>query len=1475
MKHPVVFVTPGRNGRIDPGWLGRARRSIGGEWYAGPERAEDVGLEALDAGDESLEAVRRAFTGRIGGGRWLLVLRAGLETPDDFVARINRALESPGCPEVLLPAGNYAPALDQGFGTRNFGAGDIDSLVAACGFGQFFPTSDVAAGCVIVTQPAAGRASHARSEGAGHHPEAGPKKGLPQGNPVPAIMVLDTIYVHDPDADPDTSDARVTLGHLTLAIQRLLNEGINELPPVGRDGRPVTLHISHNWGGGVARWIEDFITGDAEGRHLVLAAGSDFRHRRYGQRLRLYALGPERGCIREWRLSPAIADTVARHGQYREILDWIIQRYAVGRVIVSSLIGHSLDALSTGRPTLEVLHDYYPAWPLLEHDPLGFVDDDGGIDLENALRTHGANMRFAPARADYWRSLSERWLAAITRHGVRLAAPGDNVAGRWRNLLGDEAPEIELIPHGFPGWPEPAPAVSPETREDGRLRLVIVGRMQEGKGLGLLKEALPGLRKHAHITLLGTGHGGRDLFGLSGVNIVYQYDREQLPSLLAGFKPHAALLLSTVAETWSYTLSELRSLGLVPIATRLGSFAERIRHGVDGWLIEPDPEALIEAVAELHRSPGQLDRLRKALPEEFSLAEMVAAYDAMQPAATRPPAPPSSVSGAQLQQAALSGEVAERERAHQHLSDQRDAMTEDLEKRTRWAETMERQFRERSEWAEKLNVELQTTHSDLRNIQVELQTTRLDLQTTRDKLSGQIEELTDQRDVILSSRSWRLTRPLRVAARVGRNLKQLRMWNPLLWPRLVQRSIHHLKIHGVRQALLLLQSPDPAGAGAPPETVAASQPVPGANDPLVPVSLPGARQPLVSVIIPVFNQVHFTGACLASLAAEGAERPFEVIVVDDCSTDATSSFLVECDGIRVINNPENRGFIHSCNAGARVAKGEYLVFLNNDTTVTPDWLDALIDTFDQHPRAGVAGARLIYPDGRLQEAGGIVFNDASGWNYGRGDPADRPEYNFASETDYVSGACLAIPRQLFRELAGFDPRYAPAYYEDTDLCFRVRDAGYRVIYQPTSTVVHHEGVTSGTDESSGTKRFQAINRDKFMKRWRDVLSAHPSPVPGPEASKQIRHARHRRDRGRMLVIDATTPQPDHDSGSVRMRALLDIFMDEGYRISFAPENLCHAGPYTRALQQRGVETLHAPAVPDLEAWLEIHGDELDFVVLSRHYVASFFLPLIRRHAPGARVIFDTVDLHFLRHEREAELTGSRATRKQAATSRREELALVADCDHTLVVSPVEQELLTELVPRTDIRVVSNIHAVHGRKRGWRDRKDLLFVGGFQHVPNVDAALWFAGEIMPLIREEIPEVRLHLIGSRMPPNIAALDRPGIIVHGFVAELEPYLQECRLSVAPLRYGAGVKGKVNEAMSHGLPVVATRCAAEGMFLEDGEDVLIADDATGFARQVVRAYRDETLWRRLSDGGLANVERYFSKRAARSAIQALLNTH
>jgi glycosyltransferase involved in cell wall biosynthesis len=541
--------------------------------------------------------------------------------------------------------------------------------------------------------------------------------------------------------------------------------------------------------------------------------------------------------------------------------------------------------------------------------------------------------------------------------------------------------------------------------------------------------------------------------------------------------------------------------------------------------------------------------------------------------------------------------------------------------------------------------------------------------------------------------------------------------------------------------------------------------------------------------------------------------------------------------------------------------------LNNDTIVKDGWLSALMDTFAEEPQAGVVGSKLVYPDARLQEAGGIIWRDASGWNFGKSDDPEKPEYNYLREVDYCSAAALMIPKSLFQSVGGFDSRYAPAYYEDTDLSFKVRRAGYKVLYQPLSEVIHYEGATGGTDLATGTKKHQDINRSTFAKRWAVELMAKPAsgdltflrePPPG---------------RKNILVIDHHLPMPDRDSGSLRMFQILKLLHELGHRVTFIPDNLANIRPYTGELQKRGIEVVYHPYIKKVRDYLISHGSDFDVVVLSRCDFARKHITDVRLFAPQSRIIFDTVDLHFLREESEARLTRDHEVRRKAQETQQLEYELIDQSDETWTVSNVEQQLLQEKWPNKSIQLVSNIVDVPGSKTPFALRRDWLFIGGFQHRPNIDAVLFFVQRIYPLVSEHLGDAKFYIIGEKAPPEIVALATDRIIVTGLQTDVRPFFDSVKLSVAPLRFGAGVKGKINQSMAFGVPVVATSLGVEGTPLSDREEILVADEPEDFARALIELYESEELWKRLSENGVRKTRALYSTDAARKKLEFLFS--
>ncbi|MEP4731430.1 glycosyltransferase [Parvibaculum sp.] len=645
---------------------------------------------------------------------------------------------------------------------------------------------------------------------------------------------------------------------------------------------------------------------------------------------------------------------------------------------------------------------------------------------------------------------------------------------------------------------------------------------------------------------------------------------------------------------------------------------------------------------------------------------------------------------------------------------------------------------------------------------------------------------------------------------------------------------------------------------------------------LTPVMTIDAEEPDVSIVIPVFGQIHFVLSLLESLAWHRTGSRVEIVVVDDCSPAAACAGLLErIPWIRLVRNSVNLGFLRSCNRAVELGRGKYTVLLNSDTRVITRWLDELVATFTSFPRAGLVGSKLLNGDLSLQDGGAIVFNDGRIRLCGRGGDPDNPFWSYARQADYVSGASLAIRRDVWNELRGFDETFAPAYCEDADLAFRAREAGYEVWYQPVSQVIHHEGVTHGTATDKGVKANQVVNLGKFRERWQHVLDGHGSR--GPDSYTEA----NRYTAAPLVVLDHRIPTPDRDAGSVLADSLIRAYIELGWHVIFAPtKSRRPSAGYARNFRRLGVECLvrpHFRTFTDVTGHLARVG-WIDYILAFRVNVLTPVMEELRTRWPGARIIYNTVDLHHLRESRQAELTNDDEMRGVAAQTKQMEMRLVADADCTVFLAPTEFEMVVREEPaaRDTALVFPYVFRVpENAKKGLSPaRRHIVFLGGFCHLPNIDAAVYLKERIWPRLRERLPaDAKLMLVGADAGPDILALDDDRFEVKGFVPDLAPVFDAARVFVAPLRYGAGIKGKLVHALAYGVPSVATSVAVEGMGLADGRDVLVADGEEAFCDAVLRLYEDEALWQELQRNGVSFVERNYSWESCLERCQTMLD--
>jgi len=425
----------------------------------------------------------------------------------------------------------------------------------------------------------------------------------------------------------------------------------------------------------------------------------------------------------------------------------------------------------------------------------------------------------------------------------------------------------------------------------------------------------------------------------------------------------------------------------------------------------------------------------------------------------------------------------------------------------------------------------------------------------------------------------------------------------------------------------------------------------------------------------------------------------------------------------------------------------------------------------------------------------------------------------------------------------------------------VRDRGYKTVYAPFAEVIHFEGVSNGTNVTSGTKRYQEVNRPRFKQRWARACRGHGKVGVDVELNKD------RKVEHRVLVLDAETPMPDQAAGAYAAVQEMRMLQALGFKCTFVPQNMAWMAHYTRALQRMGVECIYAPFASSIGEVLERRGREFDIVYVTRYYVAQHYIDLIRRHAPQAKIVMNNADLHFLRELRAGLEHDVPGLLEQATKTRDAELATMRQVDLVLSYTDVEKAVIqSHNMAATKVERCPWVVDVPPTVPGWEARTDIAFLGGFNHWPNVHAVEWFVEHVMPILRKTMPGVALRVYGSKVPESLREKmkDEVDVFIEGWVPTVAEAYNSARVFVAPLMSGAGIKGKVIGALAHGVPTVMSPIAAEGIPVSDGVTANITSAPADWAASIKTLYEDQSKWRSMSAESRQFAERLYGFQSA-----------
>ena len=633
------------------------------------------------------------------------------------------------------------------------------------------------------------------------------------------------------------------------------------------------------------------------------------------------------------------------------------------------------------------------------------------------------------------------------------------------------------------------------------------------------------------------------------------------------------------------------------------------------------------------------------------------------------------------------------------------------------------------------------------------------------------------------------------------------------------------------------------------------------------------EKPVLSIILVFYNKVELSFACLESIQKH-IDISYELIIIDNNSTDDTAKLLNKIEGATIIRNVENQHFLKACNQAIPHIKGKYILFLNNDAELLEGSIRAAYQTIETYENCGAVGGKIILPNGNLQEAGSIIWNDGSCLGYGRDQAPYLPEFNFKRVVDFCSGAFLLTKTNLFKKYGGFDSRFEPAYYEETDYCLWLQEQGMEVIYDPKSVTRHFE---FGSGLSQEVINLHQKNQKIFFKKHKTKLSRQLAPN-----FSNILNARFsalKQTKKKILYIDDRVPHINLGAGFPRSNSIIHCIQNLGYQLSIYPLNYPYEDNWDEVYRDIDpfIEVIKDLGINGFKQFIKSRGNYYDLIWISRPHNIESVSKLIKAYASNSKIIYDAEAIFTDREIERKHIKGVIPNKKKTHTFYQNEIQISEIADTTIAVCKTDAEKFKKY-GATNVNVLGHNLRIRKSPDNFENRNGLLFVGNLddETSPNTDSILWFSLEVLPIIKKSIPDIELNVIGSCKTRNVRLLNSEGVNILGQLNDLDEFYDNCRLFIAPTRFAAGLPYKIHEAAANGLPVITTDILGKQLGWKNKESIIISDIKTeSFANAIIETYNNQELWKRIQKNAYQEIEKEFSYSEFKNKIAEILKTN